>query len=178
MRSHEDKATSQRNTTSEVSLLLASSRQRRPPTLNALVHKFDNWMTNCLGLDASIIISRDERRNVYGAYFRWPLKGAWVLKGSFTSSWPTWPEFTIRSKFRVQNIVPADSEVVKTCSLADRIDGGSLIKIKELFSSRKAHPNDTTPDNLTLMRVRYVFLFLYPNINLMLLVVCNTKWKS
>jgi hypothetical protein len=153
---HEDKGKSQKNTTSEGSLLLLSSRQRRPPTLNALVHKFDNWMTNYLGLDASLIISRDERRNVYSAYFRWPLKGAWVLSGSLTSSWPTWPELSIRSKFRVQNTVPADADIVKACSIADRIDDTSLIKIKELFSSGKAHPNDTTPDNLTLMRVCYI----------------------
>jgi hypothetical protein len=174
--SYEVEEKPQRNTRSEGSLALASSRQRRTPTLNALVYKFDNWMANYLGLDVSIIISRDERRNVYSAYFRWPLKGVWTLNWSLTSSWPTWPQLTIRSKFRVQNIVPADSEIVKTCSL--RIDDNSLIKIRELFSSGKAHPNDTTPDNLTLMRVCYVFYSNYQNRQADASLVCNTRWKS
>jgi hypothetical protein len=160
VRSYEDEETPQRNTTNEGSLLLATPSQKRTLALNALVHKFDNWMTNYLGIDLSLIVSRDERRNVYNAHFRWPLKGALVLDWSLTSSWPTWPQFTFRSKFRVQNIVPADSEIVKICSRADRINDDSLSQIRELFLSGKAHPNDTTPDNLTLMRVCYVSLFL------------------
>ena len=143
------------------------------------LHSMLSFISSTIGwpiTQVSIIISRDERRNIYSAYFRWPLKGVWILNWSLTSSWPTWPQLTIRSKFRVQNIVPADSEIVKTCSL--RIDDNSLIKIRELFSSGKAHPNDTTPDNLTLMRVCYVIYSNYQNRQADASLVCNTRWKS
>ncbi|KAH8594112.1 ankyrin repeat-containing domain protein [Bisporella sp. PMI_857] len=130
--------------------MLSEKRQSSP--LNALVHKFDNWLTNYFGIDAIFIVSKDDHKNVYSAYVKWHFSGSCILNGSFTSSWPTWPELAVRSKFRVQNIVPADSEIVKACSLADGIDVALLNKIKELFSSGKAHPNDTTPDNLTLLR--------------------------
>jgi hypothetical protein len=58
---------------------------------------------------------------------------------------PCWPHVT----FPVQNIVPEDSAVVRACRIGD------LSTVQQLLSQGKAHPNDTTSENLTILRVRH-----------------------
>lgn len=56
---------------------------------------------------------------------------------------PSHPKLLIRP----QNLIPADSAIIKACQTCD------LPEIQKLLTAKHAHPNDRTPDNLTVFRV-------------------------
>ena len=48
---------------------------------------------------------------------------------------------------RPQSIISPDSEIIKATELCD------IPRIQELFQFKRAHPNDRTPEDLTVFRV-------------------------
>jgi hypothetical protein len=119
-------------------------------TSDTFVQQWETTLMTYLGIQVCLIFSKVDGKNKYNVSVRWPLIRWKVLNGRISSSWSSWCTPTFRPCFRVQSIVPIDSEVVKaSCN-----DDVSILK--ELFLSGKTHPNDTTEDNLTLLYVSSV----------------------
>jgi hypothetical protein len=103
------------------------------------------WLKAYLGINASLIISSDQPRSNLRIIFRWPLRWAVVLTGRmrmFGLS-PTVPVISLRR----QNIIPQCSLIIHACKNND------ISTMRELFATNHAHANDTTLENLTLLRV-------------------------
>lgn len=120
--------------------------------------RMKQWNTrirNCLGISVSMIVSRVKGRDKCTVFLRWPMFSSKILNGRIISSWSSWLSPSIDLCLRVHNTVPADSIIVEACRRND------VLSIRELFLSGKAHPHDTTPDNLTLLYVCSPTLELY-----------------
>ena len=57
---------------------------------------------------------------------------------------PSFPKVGLRP----QNVIPCESKIVQACK------EGDIHKIREILVARQAHPNDRTPEDLTVFRVR------------------------
>jgi hypothetical protein len=126
--------------------ILASS-QRCEPITEARVAQWNTRISEYLGVNVYWIVSKVEGKNRYNVFLRWPTIWSRVLNGRIISSWPSWPSLSIYPSFKVQNIIQTDSLIVRACRRND------LQSIQELFSSGRAHPNDTTSENRTLLYV-------------------------
>ena len=120
-----------------------------------MMKQWNTRISNCLGVSVSVIVSRVRGRDKCTVFLRWPVFSSRILNGRITSSWSSWLSPSIDLCLRVHSTVPADSTIVEACRRND------ILLIKELFLSGKAHPHDTTPDNLTLLYVRLPKLEFY-----------------
>ena len=112
-----------------------------------------DWLAKILGVKLGLIISGTEPQSSWDVYARWdlklPLRLGHVVTGHFIvrNSWPTLSKL----KLSPQNIIPPNSETIKAC------ESGDIARIQQLLSSKAVHPNDRTPDNLTVLRVSLHF---------------------
>jgi hypothetical protein len=127
-------------------ILAPNEGPRQQPA--AQVHR-RNWLP---GMSLRMIISKaamEKDCNVYDWFFKWglrlPLSWGRVLTGRMRvlGSWPSRPMLCLRQ----QNIIPYDSVIIEACKTND------ISTIQKLFATGQARPNDTTPENLTLLRV-------------------------
>lgn len=144
----------------------------QPSSQNAqtIVQRWNTSLSHYLGIEACLIVSKGDGKNKYNVFVRWPLRSWKVLNGRFASSWPSWCSLSFYPCLTVQNIVPLDSPTVGACH------SGDISTLRTLLSAKKAHPNDTTEDNLTLLYVgkhRYRELRRIPNY----LIVCDSRWQ-
>ena len=108
-----------------------------------------NWLAKVLGVKLCLITLRTRHHSARNVISRWhlrlPLGLGHVVTGDLImrDSWLSFPRLGLKP----QNIIPPDSEIIKACE-ADDITG-----IRNLVGARAAHPNDRTPDNLTVFRV-------------------------
>jgi hypothetical protein len=135
-----------------LSCLPISTPLPQPPNHggDAYIQQWETTESTYLGIQVCLIASKFRGNNKYNLSLRWPLIGWKVLNGRVSSTWSSWYTPSFRPCFRVQNVVPTDSEVVKASCNNDPS------KLNELLLSGAAHPNDTTEDNLTLLYVSNV----------------------
>lgn len=57
--------------------------------------------------------------------------------------WPTLP----RWRLRTQNVIDPSANVIEACS------DGDVWRVREILAMGEAHPNDRTPDNITVLWV-------------------------
>ena len=119
-------------------------RERR----TAQVHRC-NWLARILNIKAGVIISKAKDRRTWRLFTRWPLRLplglSQVVIGQMTiqNCLPSLPKLVLRP----QNIISCDSEIIQACQLCD------IKRLREILEIREAHPNDRTPDDLTVFRV-------------------------
>lgn len=119
-------------------------RERR----TAQVHYW-NWLAKILDVKAGIIMSGAKDRRTWKLFARWPLGLPLGLSQVFIG------QMTIQNclpsllklVLRPQNVISCDSEIIQACQLCD------MKKLREIFETKQAHPNDRTPDDLTVFRV-------------------------
>ena len=110
-------------------------------------------LAKTLGIKLSLITLRTQHRNSLNFFARWhlqlPLRLGYVATCHFIRrySWPIIPKLRLSP----QNIIPSNSEIIKACESSD------IASIKRLLSAKAAHPNDKTPDNLTVFWVSLLF---------------------
>lgn len=115
----------------------------------AKIYKLD-WLAKILGIKLGLIISGTEHHSAWNVFARWdlslPLRLGHVFTGHLIirNSWPTLP----RLGLRFQNLIPSDSDMVKACK------AGDITRVRDLLDVKTVHPNDKTPDNMTVFRVR------------------------
>lgn len=112
------------------------------------VKKWSMSFANRLGVAACIILSKVEGQSQCNIFLRWHALPTTVLSGSLASTWPSWLNLSLQPRLSVQHIIPVDSPLVDACL------GNDAQLIRDHLSSGKAHPNDTTVENHTLLHVR------------------------
>ena len=123
----------------------------RKPSI-AHVYQCD-WLAKILGVELELIISGTESQSCWDVYARWDLKLPMRLGHVATcqlSSRNTWPKIP-KLRLSPQNTIPPNSEIIKAC------ESGDIARIQHLLSMKAVHPNDRTPDNLTVLRVSLLF---------------------
>lgn len=109
-----------------------------------------NWLAKSLGIKAGVIISKVRNRRTH-VFVRWPLYLPFGLSQVVTGSLlvqdliPSLPKVVSRP----QNVMSSESKVFKAC------ESGNIAEIQKLLKDRQFHPNDRTPDDLTVFRVRW-----------------------
>lgn len=103
------------------------------------------WAFICGGFKIGVYIAPNRWR----VYARWPLalpfRLSQVIGGDYVVS--NGVLSLPKLETRPQNSIPADSEIVKACQACH------IPKIQDLLMTEKAHPNDHTPDDLTILGV-------------------------
>jgi hypothetical protein len=95
--------------------------------------------------------SEKNDRCAYDTYIQLPvplpfgLRQAMICHLAFDGYWPSLP----RIRLRQQRIIPSDSEIILACS------NGAIPRAEMILRSGDAHPNDRTPDNITVFRVSH-----------------------
>ncbi|KAH7330013.1 ankyrin repeat-containing domain protein [Rhexocercosporidium sp. MPI-PUGE-AT-0058] len=126
-----------------LSYTLAIAHPRSNRYVGSKIH-WSKWLNRYFGMKASLIVSRGDFHNTYTMFFRWPLIWTRVITGRMTIH-GLWPN-RLSMSLRPLQIISYESPIIEACKNND------LGVIQELFATDKAHPNDTTPDNLTLLR--------------------------
>lgn len=118
-------------------------RERR----TAQVHHC-NFLARVLNIKASVIVSKAKDQRNWKLFTRWPFRLplglSQVVIGQMTiqNCLPSLPKLVLRP----QNVIPCDSEIIQACQLCD------VKKLRKILEYREAHPNDRTPDDLTVFR--------------------------
>ncbi len=113
------------------------------------IYEWD-WSAKCLGIKSGVIISKVRNRRTH-IFARWTLYLPFGLSRVVTGSLliqdliPSLPKVVSRP----QNVVSSDSKIMKAC------ESGDIAEIQKLLRDKKFHPNDRTPDDLTVFRVRW-----------------------
>ena len=117
----------------------------------AHVYKWE-WLANIVGIKLGLIKSKTrEQHDTWNVFVRWnlslPLSLGHVITGHMIirDSWATLP----RLGLRFQNTIPQHSDVIKACEASD------ITRIRDILNAKAVHPNDRTPDNMTVFRVRH-----------------------
>ena len=119
-------------------------RERR----TAQVHHW-KWLARILNIKSGVIISKAKDRRTWKFFTRWslrlPLGLSQVVIGQMTiqNCLLSLPKLVLRP----QNVISYDSEIIQACQLCD------TKKLREILETKQAHPNDRTPDDLTVFRV-------------------------
>ena len=106
------------------------------------------WLAKCLGIKSGVIISKVRNRRTR-IFARWPLYLPFGLSQVFTGSLlmedliPLLPRVVLTP----QNVISSDSKIIKVC------ESGDITEIQKLLKDKEFHPNDRTPDGLTVFRV-------------------------
>ena len=127
--------------------VISDSPRKFDKTCGTLIKQWNTPMSKYLGANACLIVSNLKGGNKYDVFLRWHLFFSQVLNCRIMTAWPTWPSLSIYPSFKIQNEVAMDSMIVEACCRDD------VTLIKELLSSGKAHSNDTTTENHTLLYV-------------------------
>ena len=108
-----------------------------------------DWLAKYLGIRMGVIMSKRRDGMTFNLFARWPLRlplglsqvvtGQMLLQQGF----PSLPSLWVRP----QNVIPSDSEIIQACWKSD------IDRIREILTNRQAHPNDRTPEDLTVFRV-------------------------
>ncbi|KAL6720983.1 hypothetical protein ACLMJK_000083 [Lecanora helva] len=112
------------------------------------VHQW-NLLADPLGIKLGVIISSVTNGNARKYYARLPLNLPFgmrqVVTGSisFENFFPSFPKF----KLSPQKIIATESEIITACQ------GRNHSRVRELLEARQAHPNDRTPEDLTVFHV-------------------------
>lgn len=134
-----------------------------------------DWLSQTIGIRTGVIISKWKPKRTR-FFARWSLKLPFRLSQAVTGHlvlrhcFLTIPKVMIRP----QNAIPPGSMIIKACQTRD------TAQIKELLRCKEAHPNDRTPDDLTVFRVCWLSLrkscYIHVKININLLFsVRNTE---
>jgi hypothetical protein len=117
------------------------------PALRTKVEAWNIILGRRFGLKACMIVSEKDGKVERRLVVRYPLAGTKVLHCTLVSSWPLWMQPSLSPHLRVQDIISDDSEILNACkeNNAEQVTG--------LILSGRAHPNDATPENLTLLYV-------------------------
>ena len=112
------------------------------------VHRWD-WLARYLGLKSDIIVSKIEDHTSISIFARWPLELPFRLGHTVTGQmlWQSAFPSILKLGLSPQNTIPRDSEIITACQKGD------MLKIREILTTKQVHPNDRTPDNLTVFRV-------------------------
>ena len=108
-----------------------------------------SWLAKVLGIKSRVIVSEAEHKNTWSAFARWrirlPFRMSRVLVGHIIVQGyvPSLPRLMLRA----QKLISYNSEVIKACQTHD------ILKIQEILKAKEVHPNDRTPDDLTVFRV-------------------------
>ena len=108
-----------------------------------------NRLAKVLGIELGVIEPGSKDTGTWRLFARWPLKLPWrfgrVLTGRVTMQnlFPSLPKLALRP----QNTIPPGSEIIKAC------EGSDLTSLQEILKTKRAHPNDCTPNGLTVFRV-------------------------
>ena len=124
-----------------------SSRRPRSHQLNARVEDWSTTVGNYFGVRAYLIICERDGKIEYRWAVRCPLMGSKMLRWSLASSWPSWTQLSFDPRLRVQNVIDAESEIITACR-EDNVE-----TVTDLIRTGRAHPNDTTTENQTLIFV-------------------------
>jgi hypothetical protein len=144
------------------------STQPRARALRARVEEWNTTLGSYFGLKACLIVSETNGKIEYRLAVRCPLMGSKMLRCSIASSWPSWTQPSFSPRLRVQNIIEADSEILVACQK------NNVEAVTDLILSGRAHPNDTTAENQTLIYV----IIPYPlRGQLLTTVVRDSCWK-
>ena len=107
-----------------------------------------NWLAKYLGINFGVIVSKVPNRRTH-IFARWPLYLPFGLSQVVTGSLliqylvPSLPKVVSRT----QNVISPDSKAIKAC------ESGNIPEIQRLLRDKQFHPNDRTPDDLTVFRV-------------------------
>ena len=115
------------------------------------ISRVSSWslLTKIMGLKLGVIRSENKEGDSWNFRARWPLKLPFrlgcvitahtVIRGSLLSL----PTFGLRP----QSTVSTDSAIIKACQTSD------VPWLQGILETRQGHPNDRTPDDLTVFRV-------------------------
>jgi hypothetical protein len=119
------------------------------------VNDFNTTYGSYLGIKACLIVYETGGRKRYRLAVRCPLMGSKMLNCRLASSWPSWTQLSFSPQLSLQNIIDPHSTLFDACQRND------TKMITDLVQSRKAGPNDATPQNHTLLFVPISFLLNY-----------------
>jgi hypothetical protein len=137
IRSHKD----------SISVNSTSSSRRHDRTSKTRVARWNTPMSNFLGADACLISSTVDGETRYKIFLRWRSSPSIALSGDIASVWSSWLNWSLSTRFKIQNVVSVDSPAVDACRRND------VPLMRELLSSGNTRPNDITTENHTLLYV-------------------------
>ena len=108
------------------------------------------------GVGGGIMTFKSGANNVYSIRLRLPKFGCTIVQARVMLSWPSWGNLTVQPSVKIQKVILDDAPILQACQ-----EQNTQV-MRDLFDSRRAHPNDTTADNLTLL---YVSLFPFARLN-------------
>ena len=107
------------------------------------------WLAQLIGLKIGIVTTFAAKSNTSTIFAHWalrlPLGLSQVLTAHiiFRNYLPSLPRLALRP----QNVIPPNSAVIQACQTCD------VAGLQQLLATRQAHPNDCTPEGLTVFRV-------------------------
>ena len=116
----------------------------------AQVYQWD-WSAKFPGIKLGVILPQLRVRKMFKVFAKWNVKLPFGLSQIVRAQlnvqdyFPSIPKLSLRPR----RIISVDSEIILACEASD------ILKIQDLLTSRQAHPNDRTPDNLTVFRVGF-----------------------
>jgi hypothetical protein len=130
-----------------ISVNSTSSFRRHDRTSKTRVARWNTPMSNFLGADACLITSTVDGETRYKVFLRWRSLPSIALSGDIASVWSSWLNWSLSTRFKIQNVVSVDSPAVDACRRND------VPLMRELLSSGNTRPNDITTENHTLLYV-------------------------
>jgi len=120
-----------------------------PPnhSLDVTVQSWDSRLRSFLGVTAGMIVTTSKGKSKYNIFFRLPLFWSTALNCRVETYWPSWSHLSIAPLLKIQHIISENSITLAACIRDD------VPELRNLLLSGKAHPNDTTLDNETLLYV-------------------------
>lgn len=104
-----------------------------------------------MGIDVVVASAYNSNMSACRIFFKVPLPGFFARQTLWLdlslASFHSWSFAIERAICGVSNIIPSDSEVVEACRRGD------LSCVQKLFNSKRAGPNDYTPDGRPILRV-------------------------
>jgi hypothetical protein len=102
-----------------------------------------------LGIRARVITSEKDSCSIRDTFVNFPVplpfgyNQTMDVKLSFHGCWPSLPSIRLRP----QRVIPVDSDIISACLRGDTTRAAILLRAGD------AHPNDRTPENITVFRV-------------------------
>lgn len=117
-------------------------------TLVATELQINSTISKHTGIGGGMTMFKSGANNMYSIRLRLRKFGCTIVQARIMLSWPSWCNLTIQPSVKIQKVIWDDAPILQAC----REQNTQLMR--DLFHSRRAHPNDTTADNLTLLYVR------------------------
>ncbi|KAH7407729.1 ankyrin repeat-containing domain protein [Cadophora sp. MPI-SDFR-AT-0126] len=102
---------------------------------------------DCWGISICLISSSMNETKRYALIIRVKSFYSSILHSRITMNWPSWLDLSVSPTTKIQRLIHDDDPILEACRNDDSAELGRL------FMAGKAHPNDTTTDNLTLLYV-------------------------